>query len=118
MAKAFLMGLLVLVVVIAWFGCARKSQSGRIDSAQAHELVEAGARLVDVRTPEEFSAKHLPAAVNLPLQTLAGRLGELEPKDKPIVLYCRSGHRSGLAADMLRNAGFQAVHDLGPMSAW
>ena len=85
---------------------------------RARELVGDGAKLVDVRTPEEYAAKHLPSAVNLPVQQLGDRMKELEPKDQPIVLYCRSGHRSGIAFDQLKKAGFSKVYDLGPISAW
>ena len=77
-----------------------------------------GARLVDVRTPSEFAAGHIPGAINIPLQQLDSRLTELQPKDTAVVLYCRSGSRSGNAARMLKNAGFAAVHNLGPMSRW
>jgi rhodanese-related sulfurtransferase len=43
---------------------------------------------------------------------------ELQPKDTAVVVYCRSGQRSGNAARLLKSAGFQAVHDLGPISRW
>ena len=43
---------------------------------------------------------------------------ELEPKDGALVLYCRSGNRSGQAKAQLERAGFTTLHDLGPMSAW
>lgn len=101
-------------------GCALgNSQShSRIDGKQAHELVQSGARLVDVRTPQEFSQRHVDSAINVPVQELDSRLRELEPKDRAIVLYCRSGHRSGIAYDKLKQAGFEKVYDLGPMTAW
>jgi phage shock protein E len=89
-----------------------------VSGAEARELVRAGARLVDVRTPGEFAAGHIPGAVNLPVQQLAVRMSELEPKAAAVVVYCRSGHRSGTAARMLKNAGFASVHDLGAMSRW
>ena len=91
---------------------------GDVSSQQARQLVDAGARLVDVRTPTEFAAGHIPGAVNIPLQQLEGRLEELQPKDQTLVLYCRSGNRSSTAARVLKGAGFSAVHDLGPMSRW
>lgn len=91
---------------------------GDTDGTSARRLVERGALLVDVRTPEEFASGHIPGAVNIPVQALGGRMGELGAKDQSLVLYCRSGARSGHAATMLREAGFTAVHDLGPMSAW
>ncbi len=74
--------------------------------------------MVDVRTAEEFSSQHLPGAINVPVQGLRERLSELEPKDKAVVVYCKSGNRSGRAADILRRGGFGSVYDLGPMSAW
>lgn len=86
--------------------------------SEARRLVENGARLVDVRTPEEFAVEHIPGAVNIPVQDLDRRMGELEPKDQPVVVYCQSGNRSGRAAKLLKDAGYAAVHDLGPMSRW
>lgn len=91
---------------------------GDVSGDAARKLVEGGARLVDVRTPEEFAGGHLPGALNIPVQQLDQRMGELAPKDRALVVYCRSGHRSGQAAGMLKGAGFTAVHDLGPMSRW
>jgi len=94
------------------------TRGGGVTGPDARRLVEAGAQLVDVRTAEEFAAGHLPGAVNIPVEGLELRMGELEPKDQPIVVYCRSGNRSGRAAGMLERAGYQTVHDLGPMSQW
>lgn len=108
--------LVIAAVVIAGYFIFMKG--GDVTSQQARQLVQAGARLVDVRTPAEFTAGHIPGAVNIPLQQLDSRLGELHPKDQAVVLYCRSGNRSGTAARVLKSAGFAAVHDLGPMSRW
>ena len=84
----------------------------------AKRLVASGARLVDVRTPEEYAAGHIDGAINIPVQQLAARVSELAPKDKELVLYCRSGNRSKTAARILEGAGYTKVFDLGPMSAW
>jgi rhodanese-related sulfurtransferase len=105
----------VLVLVVGYF---LFMKGGDTTGAQARELVQAGARLVDVRTPGEFAAGHLPGAINIPLQQLDDRLAELRPKDSPVVLYCRSGNRSGSAARTLKSAGFGRVYDLGSMSRW
>lgn len=86
--------------------------------AEAHHQVEAGATLVDVRTPEEFAAGHLPGAVNIPVDELPQRLGELGPPEKPLVVYCHTGRRATRAEKVLREHGFQHVLNLGPMSAW
>lgn len=84
----------------------------------ARRLVAEGAVLLDVRSPEEFADRHLDGALNIPVQTLAVRLADLPDKQRPIVVYCRSGARSARAAELLRQAGYASVHDLGPMSAW
>jgi phage shock protein E len=73
----------------------------------------AGARIIDVRTPAEFQDGAYPGAVNIPLPLLPLRLHELEPKHKPVVLYCESGARSGHAARLLRQAGFADVINAG-----
>jgi rhodanese-related sulfurtransferase len=104
-----------VVLVVAYF---MFMKGGDVSSAEARQLVQAGARLVDVRTPGEFAAGHIPGAVNIPVQALDARLGELQPTDAAVVVYCRSGHRSGNASRMLKSAGFKAVYDLGPMSRW
>jgi rhodanese-related sulfurtransferase len=90
----------------------------RVTAQRAHELVRDGARLVDVRSPEEFAAEHLDGAVNIPVGQIEQRLSELEPKDKPVVVYCASGFRSARAASKLAAAGFTTVADLGGMSNW
>jgi phage shock protein E len=109
---------ILIVALLLAVGYLVLTRGGNVGSAQARQLVQAGARLVDVRTPSEFAAGHIPGAINIPLQQLDSRLTELQPKDTPVVLYCRSGGRSGSATRVLKNAGFAAVHYLGPMSRW
>ena len=89
-----------------------------IQGADARKLVAAGARLLDVRSPGEFAGGHLPGAVNIPVQELERRLAEAGPIDGELIVYCRSGHRSSRAAELLRQHGFTKVHNLGPMTAW
>jgi phage shock protein E len=94
--------------------------SGRITPAQyTSQYAEASTPhlLIDVRTPEEFASGHLPNAVNISLQDLPARLGEV-PADEPVVLYCRSGNRSAQAATLLNNAGYTQVLDLGGIIDW
>ena len=106
---------LVFALPTMTLGC---SEHARVSSAKAHQLVQSGARLVDVRASFEFAAGHLPGAVNVPVQQMRQRAQELEPKDKPIVVYCHSGSRSQMAFEELKSAGFTQLYDLGPMSAW
>jgi phage shock protein E len=77
------------------------------------EKIAAGARVIDVRTPTEFKDGAYRGAVNIPLATLMARMTELEPKDKPIILYCASGARSGQGARLLKQAGFKDVINAG-----
>ncbi len=108
-----------LVVLAAVFasGCLF-GLSGDVAARDAKKLVAAGAVLLDVRTPAEYAEKHIDGAVNIPVQELASRLDEVGPRERPVVVYCRSGHRAAKAAAMLREAGFTQVHDLGAMSRW
>ena len=110
----WVLGVIVGLIVAFWV----LRRLGQVDRAEAHRLVEAGARLVDVRTPEEFETGHLSSAKTLPLRDLAARLVELEPRQAPVLLYCASGTRSAVAKGILRRSGFTAVYDLGPMRRW
>jgi phage shock protein E len=76
--------------------------------------------VLDVRTPAEFAAGHVPGARNISHDLLASRLAELAPlRDKQVVLYCRSGRRTLLAADVLHAAGFtRLAHLEGDYLAW
>lgn len=91
---------------------------GRVAPAEARRLVEGGALLLDVRTPAEFAGGHIEGSTNVAVQELDARASSLCPKDRPVVVVCRSGMRSRLAAAILRRAGYVAVHDLGPLAAW
>ncbi len=77
------------------------------------EKIRAGARLVDVRTPDEFKDGSYDGAINIPLAALLARQEELGPKDRPIILFCASGARSGLGARLLKQAGFSEVINAG-----
>jgi phage shock protein E len=105
----------VLVLMGAYFLFMRR---GDVPGAEAHRLVEQGARLVDVRTRNEFADGHISGALNIPVQELEQRMRELGSSDQSIVVYCRSGARSSRASRMLKSAGYSAVHDLGAMSRW
>ncbi len=76
------------------------------------DLIKKGAKVVDVRTPAEFNQGHLSGAINLPLQSLSSQLGKLE-KEQVIITCCASGMRSGAAKRLLKNQGFEHVHNGG-----
>lgn len=98
--------------VLRFFMAAR----ARISGADARAKVEAGALLLDVRSPTEFGGGALPGAKNIPVQSLKSRMGELD-KSRAVIVYCASGMRSSRAASTLKSAGFE-VYDIGPKSAW
>lgn len=87
--------------------------SQRADAAW--ELIESGALVVDVRTPEEFAQGHLDNAINIPLNTVETGFADIA-KDRSIVVYCRSGNRSGMAMESLVKQGFINVHNGGGLS--
>jgi len=76
--------------------------------------------LLDVRSPEEFEAGHLPGAVNIPHGELAARIAELSAaRERDIVVYCRTGVRSGQALEVLDKAGFKRIFHLrGDYTRW
>ena len=71
------------------------------------------ASIVDVRTPGEYLDGHYPGAINIPLNELPQRLDEFKEMKKPIVAYCRSGARSGVAISVLKQNGFSEVYNGG-----
>jgi rhodanese-related sulfurtransferase len=77
-------------------------------------------RVIDVRTPGEFDAVHMPGAYNVPLDLLREHRDEISSHlDQDIVLVCRSGQRAAQAEDTLRRAGLTNVHVLdGGLAAW
>ncbi|MDZ7838994.1 MAG: rhodanese-like domain-containing protein [Actinomycetota bacterium] len=73
--------------------------------------------LLDVRTQEEYDYGHLEGTYLIPVNELDQKLDEL-PRNKPIVVYCRSGNRSARAAEILVNNGFKQVYDMGGIIDW
>lgn len=70
--------------------------------------------VIDVRTPEEFAAGHVEGAMNVPYEQIGGRIAALAPgKDTPVVLYCKSGRRAGIALQTLREMGYSKVENFG-----
>lgn len=110
----------IVIVALALFFIVPQvfGASGRISGEEARKLASEGALVVDVRTPAEYAQGHVQGAVNIPVQDLGRRLGELGAPEGEIVLYCRSGARSGQALRVLTEAGFKSVHDVGAMSRW
>lgn len=79
-------------------------------SADFKALVEAGAVIVDVRTPGEFKQGHIKGSVNIPLDQIGTKIATLKGKNTPIITVCRSGNRSSAAAGILRNSGIEVYN--------
>jgi len=91
-----------------------------INTMEATRLMNDEALMLDVREDNEWAAGHLPNARHIRLRELSKRLPELEKyKDKPIVVYCRSGYRSAHACSLLKKSGFTNPSNLaGGIVAW
>ena len=83
-----------------------------ISYTDARHLVDRGAQLVDVRNPPEHQRGALPGSVNIPLPLIQQALKRLD-RQTPVLLYCNSGQRSGMAKQLLDACGFSVVHNLG-----
>ncbi|HEY1734133.1 MAG TPA: rhodanese-like domain-containing protein [Acidimicrobiales bacterium] len=79
-----------------------------ISRAEAREMLDQGAQLVDVRADHEWETGHLPGAVHISLDELPVRVSEID-KDRPVIFYCRGGSRSDMAATALAEAGYDAA---------
>jgi rhodanese-related sulfurtransferase len=88
--------------------------STKVDPAEAKTLIEGGAGIIDVRTPQEYAEGHLSGALNIDVTApdFADRVGELA-KDVTYVVYCRSGNRSASAVDQMSDLGFTDLNDAG-----
>ena len=92
-----------------------------LDVDQVCELLKrnASVTLVDVREPEEVEQARMEGSICIPLQNLTEGTQRLDvPKDQQVIVICRSGRRSSLAAEYLRSQGFQAVNMEGGMRDW
>ncbi|QCK85910.1 rhodanese-like domain-containing protein [Phreatobacter aquaticus] len=101
------------------FGLFGRKAVGQISPEDAHRRHTAGeVELVDVREAHEWESGHIPGARHAALSTLDAKIHEL-PRDRPLVLYCLSGMRSGRALKMCQNAGFTDVASMaGGIGAW
>lgn len=107
--------------ILAWDGegrpLARMEQIG-VDELHARLAENADLQVLDVRRPAEWRAGHIAGATHIPLNELAARAGELDPK-RPVAVICASGYRSSIAASVLEQAGLaRPINVVGGMTAW
>lgn len=98
----------------------RVSGINEVNTMEATRLMNDEALLLDVREDNEWAVGRLPNARHIRLGELSKRLSELEKfKDKPVVVYCRSGNRSARACALLKKSGFSNPNNLaGGIMAW
>ena len=115
----------ILMAMLLLSGCAaqvQKEQSYRqinMDEAIAMMEAENDYIILDVRTPEEFSEKHIPGAINVANETIGSEeIPELPDKDQLILVYCRSGNRSKQASEKLVALGYTNIVEFGGINDW
>lgn len=109
---------LVIYLLVITFNGAGGGLPSTISVDEAYSMYQNGAFVLDVRTVEEWNEFHAPGTTLIPLDELAARVDEV-PRDRPIVVVCRSGNRSDEGRDILLEAGFTQVTSMdGGLNAW
>ncbi len=101
--------MLCLALAAALTACARQQPRPAESAVATPTTTSAAAKpvYVDVRTPAEYAAGHVAGAINIPVDQIPQRWTELDSlRTRPVVLYCRSGHRAGIALEELKSHGF------------
>ena len=123
MKKLFLLMMLMTAVSMGWAQDANDDTfvTIEVDGFQ-HTLENSGddCILVDVRTPAEYQEAHLKGAINIDVKDSTFKEKALKqlPKEKTIMVYCRTGHRSAMAARTLTAEGYMVFNLEGGITAW
>ena len=121
--KRFLIALLTFTLPLGCIGCSDGGAASyeQISGAEAKALMdsESGYIIIDARTQEEYDQGHIPGAILIPEYEIADRAEkELPDKDQLILVYCRSGRRSKIAAEELVKLGYTNVKEFGGIIDW
>ena len=114
----FLMALLLLA------GCGAQSEEStyrQVNAEEADSMMEeeSGYIILDVRTAQEYSEKHIPGAINIPNEIIGtDDIPELPDKEQLILVYCRSGNRSKQASEKLVKLGYTNIVEFGGINDW
>lgn len=118
---------IIMVLLVGCQSASNESQdeeSGavyrKISPEEAKKMMEEeGVLIVDVREQNEYDEGHIKNATLIPVGTIqAGSLAMLPDKDQKLLIYCRSGNRSGTAAKALVSYGYTQVYDFGGVNTW
>ena len=113
-----------LMVLLLLAGCTAQSEENTYRQITAEEAAammeeESGYIILDVRTSQEYSEKHIAGAINVPNETIgAEEIPELPDKDQLVLVYCRSGNRSKQTAEKLVKLGYTNIVEFGGINDW
>ena len=110
----------LLSIMILFTGCGDNGYN-HITHEEEQRIIQANpdAIILDVRTPEEFSKKHIPNALLVPIEDIrGGKLSKLPDKDATILIYCWTGRRAEDAAELLIKRGYTKVYEFGGLVDW
>ena len=114
----------ILMVLLLLSGCATQSTEKTYRQITMREAVtmmeeETGYTILDVRTAQEYSEKHIPGAINIANVSIGTEdIPELPDKDQLILVYCRSGNRSKQASEKLVKLGYTNIVEIGGINSW
>ena len=113
-----------LIALLLLAGCGAQSEESTYRQINAEEAAtmmeeESGYIILDVRTAQEYSEKHIPGAINIPNETIGTEdIPELPDKEQLILVYCRSGNRSKQASEKLVKLGYTNIVEFGGINDW
>jgi len=90
--------------ILSWLGFGNNS---------IKQAIEAGAVIIDVRTPYEFDQGKIPGSINIPVDRISTQIDRIQKMNKPVILCCASGMRAGIAKSTLKRAGIKVVYNGG-----
>ena len=114
----------ILMMLLLLTGCGAQSSETSYRQISMEEAVtmmeeETGYIILDVRTAQEYSEKHIPGAINIPNETIGDQdIPELPDKEQLILVYCRSGNRSKQASEKLVKLGYTNIVEFGGINDW
>lgn len=90
--------------ILSWLG---------FGSNKIKQAIEAGAIIIDVRTPQEFDGGKIPGSINIPVDRISAQTDRIQKMNKPVIVCCASGMRAGIAKSTLKRAGIKEVYNGG-----
>ena len=122
MKKYIFIFIVVTLLILGGVFIVTKKDNKTVENKQpvsiSAKIIADNGQLIDVRTPEEYATEHAKGSINIPITTIQnGDLTKIS-KDKPVYLYCRTGHRAGLVKTILEQNGYKNVTNLGGLSDW